>query len=126
MAKQDLRRLDLNGVVKKKLSLREQAQNTDNIIKYCFAHYPETKSNDKLLMLRVWEFQGLTLSAWQQTMFLHKLKHPETIRRRRQKIQEEAVKHGDTGYLPSEKVMEKRHKREEQMRLFYREERGQP
>lgn len=109
-----------------KQDLREQAQNTDNIIKYCFAHYPETKSNDKLLMLRVWEFQGLTLLPRQQKMFLHKLKHPETIRRRRQKIQEEAVKHGDTGYLPSEKVMERRHKREEQMSLFYGEQGGQP
>jgi len=56
---------------------------TENILEM----HPETRSSDKMLMMRVWETQGLYLSPAQQGLFI-KVTSPETITRIRRKLQE--------------------------------------
>ncbi len=56
---------------------------TENILEM----HPETRSSDKMLMMRVWETQGLYLSPAQQELFI-KVTSPETITRIRRKLQE--------------------------------------
>lgn len=63
---------------------------------------PEARDNDKLLMLYVWQMQGLHFSKGQIEAFKN-ASSPESIRRTRQKLQEEGK------YLPSEEVEEKRY-----------------
>lgn len=46
-----------------------------------------TRSNDKLLMLDIWELEGLRLSPEQRQAFMH-VTSSETITRTRRKIQE--------------------------------------
>lgn len=46
------------------------------------------RQNDKLLCLSVWEDEGLYLSTSQQRKFME-VSSPETIRRTRQKVQED-------------------------------------
>lgn len=101
------------------LSLNEQIEKADNLIKYCFAYWPETKSNDMLLFLQVWDLQGLKLSPQQRHLFLHKILSPETISRRRRKIQEEAREKLRADYLPRPEVLEKRLGKQEDLRRFY-------
>lgn len=50
------------------------------------ASYPETRSDNRLLLFRVWEQQGLQLTPEQWEMVTH-LRQPETIRRTRAKVQ---------------------------------------
>lgn len=51
---------------------------------------PATRSNDKLLILKVWETYGLGMSETQKAKFLSdRLPSAETIRRTRQKLQAE-------------------------------------
>lgn len=50
--------------------------------------HPETRSSDKTLILRVWEMYGFGLSEAQKEIFM-KLPQAETIRRVRQKLQEQ-------------------------------------
>lgn len=47
---------------------------------------PQTRDDDRLLMLEVWERQGLHFSEEQKRMFM-KVMLPETIRRNRQDLQ---------------------------------------
>jgi hypothetical protein len=49
---------------------------------------PKTRDSDKLLLLKVWEEYGLYLSEAQKDKFLH-APSSETVRRVRQKIQEQ-------------------------------------
>ena len=63
--------------------------------------FPETRSSDKELMLRIWEGQGLYLSPAQQEKFM-KATSPETITRVRRKIQQEGK------YPATDKVKESR------------------
>ncbi len=60
------------------------------------------RSNDRLLMLKVWEGEGLYFSSSQADKFLNKVSSPESIRRTRQKLQE----HGE--FLASAAVQEMR------------------
>jgi len=99
--------------------LNDQIEKADNLIKYCFAYWPETKSSDMLLFLKVWELQGLKLTLEQAKLFLHTVLSPETISRRRRKIQEEARERLDTKYLPKPEVLKKRLGKQEDLRLFY-------
>jgi len=88
--------------------LKEKLQNTETCIRYILAHYPEARNNDKLLMLLYWELvDKIQIPKEFRQAFLYKATHPETIRRMRQKIQEQ----GD--YLPRQEVLEKRRKRQE-------------
>lgn len=51
--------------------------------------YPDTRGNDKLLILKVWEDYNLILTPYQRQKFMSKeLPSTETIRRTRQKLQE--------------------------------------
>ena len=101
------------------LSLNKEIEQADNLIKYCFAYWPETKSNDRLLFLQVWGLQGLKLTSEQRSLFLHEVLSPETISRRRRKIQEEARTRLDKKYLPRPEVLEKRLGKQEALRNFY-------
>jgi len=101
------------------MSLNEEIEKADNLIKYCFAYWPETKSSDRLLFLKVWDLQGLKLTPQQQTLFLQVVLSPETISRRRRKIQEEARERLDKKYLPRPEVLEKRLGKQEDLRQFY-------
>jgi len=62
---------------------------------------PETRANDKLLMLEVWKKQEFVLSLEQERKF-KSVMSPEVIRRTRQKIQQ------DGKYLPEDRVVAKR------------------
>lgn len=48
---------------------------------------PETRDNDRLLIVNVWEEQGLVLTPEQKHIFKN-IASPETIRRTRQLLQE--------------------------------------
>ena len=100
-------------------NLNQEIEKADNLIKYCFAYWPETKSNDRLLFVKVWELQCLKLTDEQRKLFLHSVLSPETISRRRRKIQEEARERLDTKYLPKPEVLEKRLGKQENLRQFY-------
>lgn len=63
---------------------------------------PETRDNDKLLMLYVWQIEGLNLSDSQLKKW-KEVSSPESIRRMRQKMQEEGK------YRASEEVEQKRY-----------------
>lgn len=62
----------------------------------------QARDNDKLLMLQVWEIEGFYLTENQKKAFM-KSSSPESIRRMRQKMQEEGK------YRASEAVEEKRY-----------------
>ncbi len=89
--------------------------NAENLIKGILKDYPDTRSDDKELILRAWEAQGLVLSPEQEETF-KKCISTETIRRTRQKIQEEGQ------YRPEDKVFQKRQKLEQETRQFFREQ----
>ena len=101
------------------MSLNQEIEKADNIIKYCFAYWPNTKSNDMLLFLQVWDLQGLKFTPQQRNVFLHEVLSPETISRRRRKIQEEARERLDSSYLPRPEVLKKRLGKQEDLRKFY-------
>jgi len=63
---------------------------------------PEARDNDKLLMLYVWQIEGLNLSESQLKKW-KEVSSPESIRRMRQKFQEEGQ------YLASPEVEEQRY-----------------
>ncbi len=71
--------------------------------------------SDKLLMLRVWEMEGLSLSETQQRIFIDKCTAAESITRcRRQLIKEGSINAKDA-------VTRARRKREVETTHFYRE-----
>lgn len=49
---------------------------------------PETRSSDKLLLLKYWEQQGLCLNMYQRSVFLGKCTTAETITRARRALKE--------------------------------------
>lgn len=53
--------------------------------------FPETRDNDLLLMLKVWDREGFNLSDRQKEKFLSGLTKPESIRRTRQKLQQQGL-----------------------------------
>lgn len=72
---------------------------------------PATRSNDKLLILRVWENYGMGFSDSQRRTFLSdRLPSPETIRRTRQKLQAEGK------YTASLTVLNQRQTQADQMK----------
>ena len=91
--------------------LKTILSNTETAIRYLLAHYPDARSSDKLLMLLYWEIvDKIPIPKEFRTAFLRKATPPETIRRMRQKIQEQ----GD--YLPSPEVQEARRRKQQAMR----------
>ena len=51
----------------------------------------EARDNDKLLLLEVWERCGLKLTAEQRQMFVEECPQSESVRRVRQKFQEQKM-----------------------------------
>jgi hypothetical protein len=72
----------------------------NNKVERVLADEAETRANDRALIMKVWEFEGLHLSETQKRLFLEKVSSPESVRRTRQKLQEAGH------YLPSKKVQE--------------------
>ena len=70
------------------------------IVERVLKMYPQTRSSDRLLILKVWEMQGFGASETQKKFLLTKATSTESIRRTRQKFQQ----HGK--YEASEEVDE--------------------
>ena len=64
---------------------------TINLVKHQLSNYYFTRNSDRHLILRVWAEQGLILSPAQKELFLHHVSTPETIRRIRQKLQQQGL-----------------------------------
>ncbi|MEM2566932.1 MAG: hypothetical protein QXH20_00450 [Candidatus Bathyarchaeia archaeon] len=78
-------------------------KDVETCVRYILAHYPNTRNNDKLLMLYYWQTIDqipIPKTFWHD--FLTKATHPETIRRTRQKIQAQG------NYLPTPETQQKR------------------
>jgi len=75
--------------------------------------HPETRSDDKELIIQAWEAQGLALTYYQKAK-LRQIFSNETIRRCRQKIQESGL------FLPDDKTRRGRRLKQERMRIEMR------
>ena len=75
---------------------------TKKLVERVLSQKPEARDDDKLLMLEIWEMQGLCFSETQKKAF-RRASSPESIRRTRQKFQQEGE------YTASEKVEEQRY-----------------
>jgi len=86
-------------------------------VKVILTNYPETRDNDRILMLKIWAYQNSELRHLDY-MFLHfargfingEYADPESIRRSRQKIQEQHPE------LRGEHYKEKKYNLEPEMR----------
>lgn len=76
---------------------------------------PETRNNDRLLMLKYWErFDGVNLTGPFQDQFTNAITNPESIRRGRQSIQSTGL------FLPTdEEVLKNRRMLAEETRQHY-------
>lgn len=75
---------------------------TKKLVERVLQQNPQARDDDKALMLEVWEMQGLCFSETQKKAF-KRASSPESIRRTRQKFQQ------DGEYKASDKVEEKRY-----------------
>lgn len=73
--------------------------------------YPETRNDDKKLILAVWYLQNPDYERDFRKFFQYKAISPETIRRTRQKLQEQGL------YPATEEVEEKRYDLFKQARM---------
>lgn len=73
-----------------------------DVVKRILSEIPETRDSDKLLILYVWQAQGLVFTP-EQIQAYKKVASSETIRRIRQKFQEEGL------YRASDDVEEARY-----------------
>ncbi len=55
-------------------------KNAEPLIRKILSEFPETRNDDRELILKVWEAQGLKLSSYQAKLF-KRVFSPETIRR---------------------------------------------
>lgn len=78
-----------------------QFDNAEKFVRTVLRDVPITRNNDRVLMLEVWERQGLHLTTEQKKMFMRVL-NPETIRRTRQLTQASGL------YRASERVQQER------------------
>ncbi|RLG36791.1 MAG: hypothetical protein DRN91_07115 [Candidatus Alkanophagales archaeon] len=91
--------------------LSEKFKGVELCVSYILAHFPETRSNDKLLLLRYWEMVDkikIPRAFWRE--FLRKATTPETITRARRRIQAEGE------FLPRREVLERRQARSRKFR----------
>ena len=72
------------------------------------------RESDKLLLLSVWQNQGLTLTKEQKNIFLYKCSSQGSITRVRRKFQEEGK------YLSEEQCLGLRKMSEKEVRNYYR------
>lgn len=73
-----------------------------DLVEQILIDIPQTRSDDRYLLLKVWERCGLILDPVQQTKFMD-VPSSETIRRIRQKIQE-------SGRYPADETIRKHRK----------------
>jgi len=95
--------------------IRRTFKNAEQLVASVLKDCPETRENDKLLILKVWELQGLKFTNEQKTLFLSCFS-PETIRRERQKIQEGGL------FRPSRYKQAERSLFEMEHRAFHRKD----
>ena len=85
--------------------------NNSDIVKKALTEWPDdTRSDDKKLMMAVWYIQDPEYDKHFKQFFKEKAMHPETIRRIRQKLQE------DGQYKATKEVEEHRYKKFKEMR----------
>lgn len=85
-----------------------KVREVSRIVEDILGTQPATRDSDQLLILEVWEYQGLYLNDDQKAAFLM-VANPESIRRTRQKFQERSK------YLGSPKVKKERYMRSLEM-----------
>jgi len=86
--------------------LSEKLRGAELCVRYILAHFPEARSNDKLLMLIYWEMiNKIPITKEFKRAFLRRATNPETITRVRRRIQAE----GD--YQPREEIKQIRQAR---------------
>ena len=83
------------------------------LIRKILSEHLETRNDDKELILKVWQAQGLTLSSYQQKLF-KRIHSPETIRRTRQKLQSGGE------FLASKDTIEKRKEKQEEFHGMFK------
>lgn len=90
----------------------EEIKNVKETVRKVLTYNIQSRSDDKVLMIDVWEHEGLFLSPAQKLSFM-KCSHPESIRRTRQKFQEEGL------YPATPEVKEARAEEEKTMRELF-------
>ena len=92
----------------------EAYKDGDMCVRYILAHFPETRNNDKLLMVIFWEmFDKIPVPKEFRRAFLQRATTPETITRCRRRVQE-------TGnYEARPEVKEKRQEKSQRLRDFF-------
>jgi hypothetical protein len=78
---------------------------TSKLVEWSLKHHPETRNSDIELILNCWHEEGLKLSDQQRQFIKTHCSNPESIRRLRQKIQQEGR------YLPDEEVENARYEK---------------
>jgi hypothetical protein len=83
---------------------------TSKLVEWSLKHHPETRNSDIELILNCWHEEGLNLSHQQIQFIKTHCSNPESIRRLRQKIQQE------NRYLPDQAVEQARYEKSVDMR----------
>lgn len=91
----------------------EHLKSAESLVRDILKNNPATRNSDFDLLFAVWKESGVELTTY-QTEMIRKSFSPETIRRTRQKIQENGE------YLPSERVLNGRSKLQQQHREFHK------
>ena len=76
--------------MRKMTKTAEKFNKAEQFVAYCLREFPETRENDRTLMLKVWELQGFRFPK-KLIKFFYEVYSPETIRRCRQSIQSEGL-----------------------------------
>ena len=84
------------------------------------AQSQEARNDDRWLILKTWELQGLVLSKEQQQIFLHKTYSAESIRRVRQILQAKGQ------YKATDRVTTQRKRKAKQMSDELRKKKWEP
>lgn len=86
----------------------------EELVMKILKEYPETRSNDKLLVIKVWEYQGLKLTDQQINFLLNKYTYnSETITRIRREIQSRGL------YRPDLEIQKQRNLFEQEVERKY-------
>lgn len=67
--------------------VEEKFKKVEDLVWYCLKNFPETRDNDRTLMLKVWDIQGFRIPQKLIALF-YRVASAETIRRQRQMIQQ--------------------------------------
>ena len=89
--------------------MKEEMQNMKLKVGSVLEASREARDSDKLLIMTIWQDQGLKLTPTQEQVFMEDCASPESIRRVRQKYQEQGMY---VGTKRREKMNEERKVRE--------------